>query len=73
VLASNPAIKRIIVWDKIDDTPWTGSAGEANRRAAESRGSELAGWTKQVEDYRVRFHWTWKELYTYRRVEYVRQ
>ena len=33
-----------------------------------------AQWVRTgVQDYTVRFHWTWAELYVYRRSEYVRK
>jgi hypothetical protein len=62
-----PQVKRIIVWEKyftqkppVSDPvlPYLG-----------------AGWSKAQpdEDYTVRIHWTWAELYVYRRSEYVRQ
>jgi hypothetical protein len=59
-------VKRVIVWEKYFDEkppqtdPLLPLLGAGWRRAGEPR------------DYNVRFHWTWADLYVYRRTEYVR-
>jgi hypothetical protein len=62
----SPATKRIIVWEKYFDEP---------PPKTDYLGGLLgAGWKRvSEEDYNVRFHWTWADLYVYRRSEYVRQ
>jgi hypothetical protein len=62
-----PSVKRVIVWEQyIDGKP-------------PSKDPLLpligAQWQKATadRDYNVRFHWTWADLNTYRRSEYVRK
>jgi hypothetical protein len=59
-------LKRVVVWEKyFDEKP----------PAADPLLPLLgAGWKRVGEprDYDVRFHWTWADLYVYRRSEYVR-
>lgn len=69
---ANTQIKRVIVWDKVYDAPATTSAPGPQTDAYLS--ALGAGWKRvgEAEDFAVRFHWEWRELYTFRRTEYVR-
>jgi 4-amino-4-deoxy-L-arabinose transferase-like glycosyltransferase len=65
--ARRSGVKRIIVWEKyFNQKPPT------NDPILPLLGP---GWSKPQpdEDYTVRIHWTWAELYIYRRSEYVRK
>jgi hypothetical protein len=65
----SPGLKRVIVWEKYFDAmppladrdPLLPLRGAGWQRAGEPR------------DHHVRFHWTWADLYVYRRSEYVRR
>jgi hypothetical protein len=63
----SPQLKRVIVWEKYFDEdppksdPLLPLLGPEWARASEP------------EDYSVRFHWTWADLYIYRRTEYVKR
>jgi hypothetical protein len=60
-----PKVKRVIVWEKYFD-----ETAPRPDRLGPLLGSD---WTKVEErDYNVRFHWSWADLYVYRRSEYVR-
>jgi 4-amino-4-deoxy-L-arabinose transferase-like glycosyltransferase len=62
-----PNLKRIIVWDKhFGRTPDADSAD----RLIDYMGP---GWKRvSQQDYNVRLHWNWTDLYVYRRTEYER-
>jgi len=63
----DPSVRHIIVWDKfINEDPPT------NDPLLPLLGPT---WQKATpdEDFIGRFHWTWAELFTYRRSEYVRK
>jgi hypothetical protein len=64
--ARRPGVNRIIVWEK-----YFNQKPPATDPLLPLLGS---GWSKAGpdEDYTVRIHWTWAELYVYRRSEYVR-
>jgi hypothetical protein len=64
----NPQLKRIVVWDKLD------GGGRAPIDMNDKLGERLGTtWKRASEElYRVRDHWTWRELFTVRRREYVR-
>jgi 4-amino-4-deoxy-L-arabinose transferase-like glycosyltransferase len=65
----SPEVKRIIVWDKFFNA--TLPANDEPDALERSLG---AGWRRvSVQDHVIRFHWTWAELYVYRRSEYVRK
>jgi hypothetical protein len=60
-------VKRVIVWEKYFDV---------KPPAADPLLPQLgAGWERAGEplDYQVRFHWSWTDLYVYRRTEYVKR
>jgi 4-amino-4-deoxy-L-arabinose transferase-like glycosyltransferase len=62
----SPQVKTVIVWEKYFDE-------EAPRK---DRLSSLLGndWKLVSErDYNVRFHWSWADLYVYRRSEYAKK
>jgi len=60
-----PELRRVIVWDKFF------SNAPPVDRLSPLLGSE---WKLMHEkEYTVRFHWTWAELYLYKRFEYARQ
>lgn len=62
----SPQIKQIIVWEKYFDE----TIDHADRLLP-MLGS---GWKlSSQQDYNVRFHWNWSNLYIYRRSEYVRE
>jgi hypothetical protein len=65
--ARRPQVSRIIVWEK-----YFNQKPPATDPLLPLLGS---GWSKAGadEDYTVRIHWTWAELYIYRRSEYVRK
>jgi hypothetical protein len=59
-------VNRIIVWEKYFD--------ETVPRTDRLSGLLGDGWrVVSEEEYNVRFHWTWQDLYVYRRSEYVRK
>jgi 4-amino-4-deoxy-L-arabinose transferase-like glycosyltransferase len=62
----SPQVKRIIVWDKFFD-----ETVEHKDRLETLLGSSWKVASEQ--DYNVRFHWNWSDLYVYRRTEYVRK
>jgi 4-amino-4-deoxy-L-arabinose transferase-like glycosyltransferase len=65
-LRRSPQVKRVITWEKYFD-----ESAPRPDRLGPLLGS---GWTKVDErDYNVRFHWSWADLYDYRRSEYVRK
>jgi 4-amino-4-deoxy-L-arabinose transferase-like glycosyltransferase len=60
-------VKRVIVWEKYFD---------GKPPAADPLVPLLgSGWGRvgEPQDHRVRFHWSWSDLYLYRRTEYVKQ
>lgn len=62
----NDKLKQIIVWEKIFE-----GDNRTGDRLADALGAQ---WKRSgYEDFAVRFHWTWTDLYTYRRSVYVRQ
>jgi 4-amino-4-deoxy-L-arabinose transferase-like glycosyltransferase len=69
----SPQLRRIIVWEKLFDTT---PAAAARDKSDPLAGLLPQGWKRRdatIEDHPVRFHWTWANLYTYRRTEYVRE
>jgi hypothetical protein len=63
----SPGLKRVVVWEKY----WDGDPPEqAPLLPMLGAGWERAG---AARDYDVRFHWTWADLYVYRRTEYVKK
>jgi hypothetical protein len=64
----SPQLKRIVVWDKLD------GGGRAPIDMNDKLGERLGTtWKRTAEQiYRVRDHWTWRELFTVRRREYAR-
>jgi hypothetical protein len=63
----SPGVKRIVVWEKY----WDGEPpAEDPLLPLLGAGWERAG---SPRDYNVRFHWTWADLYVYRRAEYMKK
>jgi hypothetical protein len=68
-VSRNPQLKRIAVWQRVDPTnPLGGSEDELLKRLPRSQ-----GWKRTSEEvFRVRDHWTWRQLQTIRRRVYER-
>ena len=63
----SPGLTRVIVWEKY----WDGDPpAEDPLLPMLGQGWERVG---TPTDYNVRFHWTWADLYVYRRTEYARK
>jgi hypothetical protein len=62
----SPGLKRVVVWEKY----WDGKPPAQDPLLPMlGTGWEPVGGPR---DYHVRFHWTWADLYVYRRTEYAR-
>ena len=62
----SPQVRRIIVWDKFFD-----ETVEHKDRLESLLGPNWKIASEQ--NYNVRFHWNWSDLYVYRRTEYVKK
>lgn len=63
---NHPEVNRIIVWQQLPITP----PAEPEDAIANALGAEWERVSEQLHN--VRFYWSWADLYTYRRREYVR-
>jgi hypothetical protein len=66
----SPSLKRIVVWQKFFGEPPPPLEPGQPDPLEQALG---AGWRRvDAADHNVRFHWTWGDLYVYRRTEYQR-
>ncbi|MEZ0267260.1 MAG: hypothetical protein ACAI43_21205, partial [Phycisphaerae bacterium] len=70
--------RRIVVWEKYNAHPPDGPR-DPSFNPSTTRADELSpllgpGWKLvHAREYPVRFHWTWEDLYVYKRFEYVKE
>ena len=68
--ARSGTLKRVIVWEKHfgESSPDDMTAADPVERILGEHWER-----KSLQDYTVRFHWNWAQLYVYRRSEYVKK